>query len=111
MKVIDVGTENERIVTRCRIEGTFRGISFVYEDPEDSEGSQYIWTRDNDPSKYWWSEGNFACDCNRRRFLPENLQNQKDEECGDEIIIKIIIPIEGDNLPVLELDEDDFTLN
>ena len=99
------------IQVRCRIEGTYKGEEWVYEDPE-GYGSQYIHVEEDtgilDPYTFWWSHGNFSCDCNRYRFLPEKMQAQieDEEQCGKEIRIRRIIPLEGDNLPVLELNEE-----
>ena len=105
MKKVDIGTDFEKIICRIRITGQYLGVPFVYEDPEDYEGSQFIWTKDMDPSSYWWREGNMGCDCNRVRFLPENLRHHHGEKCGHEIKFIKIEPLEGDGLPILEFDE------
>lgn len=99
MKVID-----EKIV-QCRvvIEGEYNGEKFTYTDPEGSDGSQFIWLEDNDPSTYWWTEGNYACDCNRHEFLPPHLQEIHNGECGHEIKIFKVTPIEKE-LPELIID-------
>lgn len=102
MKLLDDG---KRIRCRVRIEGTFLGMPWFYEDPQDSDGSQVIWVEENDPSDFWWREGNMACDCNRYEFLPGNLQAIHSGDCGHEIMIDTIIPIEGERLPVLYLNE------
>jgi hypothetical protein len=102
MKVLEDG----RIQCRVRIPGEYKGERFVYEDKEGDDGSQYIWP-DGDASQYWWQDGNFSCDCNRWGFLPEHLKKVHDGKCGHEIILFRIIPIEGDNLPILELDYED----
>lgn len=98
MEVLDDG----RIVCRVRISGSYQGRPFTYTDPPESKGSQYIW-KDGDPSRYWWTEGNFGCDCNRSRFLPEDWNVP--ESCGEEILINKIEPIDHDG-PVLELNEE-----
>ncbi len=94
MKALDDG----RINCRVRITGTFQGKPFEYIDPEDSDGSQYIWP-DGDPSTYWWAEGNFSCDCNRWDFVGD-----EEMECGETICIDQIEPIDYDG-PILFLDE------
>lgn len=98
MKVLEDG----RVNCRVQIIGRFNGELFTYTDPED-QMSQYIWP-DGDPSTFWWEEGNMACDCNRRRFLPEHLKAQVKEECGRRIDIISITPLE-DNLPILVLEQ------
>jgi hypothetical protein len=87
-----------RVNCRVRITGTFQGEPFEYVDPEGHDGSQYIWP-DGDPSTYWWSEGNFSCDCNRAEFV-----GVEHMECGETICIDRIEPIDFDG-PVLELNE------
>lgn len=83
MKVLEDGS----IQCRARITGTYQGMPFVYEDPEGDEGSQY-YDAEGDPSTYWWAEGNFSCDCNRSQFVGVDL------DCGDEIFIDTIAPID-----------------
>lgn len=100
------GDGNVRIQCRVRIEGEYDGIPFVYEDPLESEGSQFFWIDgETDPSTYWWTEGNMACDCNRIGFMPAELQKLHPGGCGEAIHLRKIIPLEGENLPVLNLDE------
>jgi hypothetical protein len=92
---------------RCRIVGTVKGRPFEFIDPDDSSGSQFIWGNGDDPpdlSLHWWSEGNMACDCNRRTFLPDELKQLVPDECGDLICIDRIEPlVEG--WPSLVLNE------
>lgn len=107
MKILDNG---QRVQCRVMIIGSYRGETFVYEDPKESDGSQYIWKESNDPSEFWWSEGNMACDCNRIEFMPEHLQKQHSGECGHEIKIQSITPVEGVDLPTLQLNEGEETL-
>jgi len=111
MRVLDDG----RINCKVRIEGSYKGENFIYEDEDDQFGSQYIWPaencdgddeqeiNDNRASRYWWEEGNLGCDCNRCRFLPPHMEHSGD--CGHTITINKIIPIEGDNLPILILND------
>jgi hypothetical protein len=104
VKIID----DNRVIVRARIEGSFKGIPFIYEDPADSDGSQYIWldgeTDSEKCSGYWLREGNMARDCNRRNYLPNNLKEDLDEpDCGHQIKIHKIIPLEG-NYPTLLVD-------
>ena len=90
-----------RIQCRCRIVGSYRGHPFEFVDAEDSDGSQFI-QADGDPSTWWWTEGNFGCDCNRSTFLPYAWGVPDD--CGHEIKIDRIEPIDYPG-PVLELNE------
>jgi len=94
MKVLDDG----RVNCRVKITGTFHNQEFEYIDPEDAEGSQYIWP-DGDPSTSWWTDGNFSCDCNRARFVGLDYM-----PCGETINIDVIEPIDFDG-PILELNE------
>jgi len=100
MKIID----KDRVQIRVRIEGSYKGKPFVYEDPIDEDGSQFIWLNgENDDEKcsaYWWREGNMSCDCNRCVFVGMPLGELK---CGNEITIDKIIPLEG-NYPTLIVD-------
>lgn len=98
MKVLEDG----RIQCRVRITGTYKGQPFEYVDPEGEDGSQFI-QPDGDPSTYWWSEGNFGCDCNRYYLLPEEW-GVTDENCGHMIKIDMIQPIDYDG-PTLHLQE------
>lgn len=102
MKVLKDG----RIQVRVKITGTFEGKPWEYTDPTDDEGSQYIWPN-GDPSTYWWSEGNMACDCNRRHYAHpgKDLAADADNPCGDTISIDRIEPVEGEDLPTLVLNE------
>lgn len=108
MKLLDDG----RIQVRVRITGTFRGERWEYVDPDDRDGSQFIWPKDkcwsDDEivSRYWWYDGNMSCDCNRWKFLPSHLQELCPEEnCGEEICIDRIEPVEGDTSLVLVLND------
>ncbi len=91
MVILDDG----RIQCRVKITGTFRGKPFEYIDPEDSGGSQYIWP-DGDPSTFWWTDGNYSCDCNRWRFA-----GVEELDCGEEICIDKIEPIDYDAEPLV----------
>lgn len=101
MKRIDTN----RVQVRCRIEGSYNGKPWIYEDSIDSDGSQFIWenaeTDDEKCSGYWWREGNMACDCNRHTFFTNKEMNFG--ECGHQIKIHKIIPLEGD-YPTLLVD-------
>lgn len=35
------------------------------------------------PSEFIWSDGNYACDCNRRIFFERAAGNEVEGECGD----------------------------
>jgi hypothetical protein len=89
---------------RARITGAYKGVLFVFEDPEHLY-SNYFWKGENDPSEFWWSDGNMACDCNRSRFLPEGLFRDIRDKCGEDIQIEYIEPIEDKAIPVLFLNE------
>lgn len=99
----------DRICIRVRIEGVFKGVKFIYEDPINAiEGSQYIWVNEEDEDKknssYWWREGNMGCDCNRYQYLPKHMKELTEQKCGHEITINRIIPLEGENLTTLYVD-------
>lgn len=99
----DIVLEDGVINCQVRIEGTYKGVSFVYTD-EGEDRSQFIWPEDEDGnvnlSEFWWSEGNYGCDCNRCSFLPGNVKL----DCGHEIRIDKIIPLDP-RLPELNLFE------
>lgn len=101
---------NESIPYRIRIEGSYKGTPWVYEDPPGTKSSFY-WPEDNDPSDFWWRDGNMSCDCNRTRFLPANITKDWTEDnftqCGGDILIKRIIPIDDSTIPILELNEEE----
>lgn len=101
MKKID----NNRVQCRVVIKGEYNGEAFTYTDPEDSDGSQFIWLEDNDPSSYWWNNGNMGCDCNRISFMPKHLQDLHGGECGHTIKLFSVTPIE-EGLPELIIDND-----
>lgn len=48
----------------------------------------------DDLSEFWWSEGNFACDCNRGDCFHRALTSEDtDEECGDDRYqVRITLP-------------------
>lgn len=88
---------NGIINCRVTITGTYKGKTFTYIDAEGEPGSQFIHAG-NDPSTFWWSEGNFACDCNRGQFVGLDLP------CGDAVLIDSIVPLDP-SLPSLFLNE------
>ena len=48
---------------------------------------------------YIYTEGNFSCDCNRRLFLADAAQVERDDEndeCGEEIKLKKLTAIRPD---------------
>lgn len=92
---------------RVRINGTFRGVPWQYEDHPDDKGSQFVYMgSEQEVSEYWWSDGNFSCDCNRERFLPDELRKLYSGGCGDQIHIDRIVPLDP-KFPTLVLGEDD----
>lgn len=107
----DVRLPDGRIDCRARIEGTYKGQPFVFEDPP-GETSQFI-SPSGDPATWWWTEGNMGCDCNRLRFLgatPETYPELFDaetgeEQCGETIMLHRITPLDP-RLPILDLDLD-----
>ena len=71
------------------------GVVRVYHENEAwEEGSDYL-----------WSEGNFACDCNRSLFFARAVGDEGDEgrECGD---AAFVIRIKDDDGKVVYQDED-----
>lgn len=113
--------EDGRIQCRVEIKGEHDGRNFTYIDPIESDGSQFIWPRDNEDgwlgeqetldkmaSRFWWEDGNMSCDCNRWSFLPDDMKQNHNRDCGHSIKIFSITPIEGDNLPVLILNTAPF---
>jgi hypothetical protein len=94
MKILDDG----RVRCRVKITGTFKGKPFEYIDPENTDGSQF-YHQDGDPSTFWWTYGNYACDCNRAQFV-----GLAGLECGGTINIDKIEPIDHDG-ETLELNE------
>lgn len=47
----------------------------------------------DDPSLYWWEDGNGSCDCNRGREFYRSNGIEADPKCGHEsFLIKIINP-------------------
>lgn len=87
-----------RICCRARVQGVYRGKPFDYTEPEGEDGSYYL-LPDGDPSTFWWADGNMSCDCNRGRFVGENI-----EECGEDILIDTVSPVEFEG-PILRLNE------
>ncbi len=50
-----------------------------------------------DGQVFMWTEGNFSCDCNLRGFIADAYHyEQKDHECGDELIISRMTLIRPD---------------
>lgn len=101
---------------RVKITGTYRGQSWEYIDSPDGEGSAFVYAPGeyfgNEewlPGDYWFSEGNFSCDCNRGRFVFGDKYDCDNAQCGREINIDRIEPIEqpipGVVLPPIVLDE------
>jgi hypothetical protein len=118
-KTLDDG----RIHCRVMIRGSYKDKPFFYVDPPGVDGSQFVHPDSDDEdvrvSKYWWSDHNMSCDCNRARFLgatpethPELFESYVDEDgdrikkCGKEIRIHSVIPLDY-RLPELWLDEPD----
>lgn len=96
--------EDGRVIVRCKIDGEFDGQSFTYEDPYNSDGSQYIWPN-GDPSDYWWRSGNMACDCNLYAFLPEEMKKKHDGDCSHRILIRKITPLEGNLNDIYDIND------
>ena len=98
---------------RIKIVGSFDGTGFTYEDkPGMANG---FWHPEfNDPSSYWWKEGNMACDCSRFRFLPDDMKSRLTPEemttCGCRIIIKTISSVDNPDIPTMELNEQEDIL-
>lgn len=81
------------------------GENWVYEDDKNSNGNYTYWVKEKEANQYIWADGNNSCDCNRYRFLPLHLQEKHSSECGTDIFIDKIIPLEGEGLPTMELNE------
>lgn len=61
----------------------------------------------HDSSEFWWSEGNFACDCNRADCFHRALSGEEvDEECGHERY-RVRITLPDGSVPYDELAGDD----
>mgnify|MGYP007031192178 CR=1 FL=1 len=57
-----------------------KGYSFI------DDHSAYTYDGADEPSPYWWEEGNGDCDCNRSLFIREHCDKEFPEmECGDTI--------------------------
>lgn len=57
------------------------------------------WDLDYPGADFIWSEGNFACDCNRALFFEEAIGNDDpDRECGSEAYTVRIVAPNGDVL-------------
>ena len=45
---------------------------------------------------YWWTEGNFGCDCNRERIFQRaaNEEESENPECGETryVVERVILP-------------------
>jgi len=53
----------------------------------------------NDGSKFWWSEGNFACDCNRAGVFSADLHNYENCNIGkNRFIVHKAILENGDEI-------------
>lgn len=95
---VDAGKQSERIVAKVKVTGEYQGVSF------EAESTNYYWVNENnEPSRFWWDEGNMSCDCNRVAFLPEAIREKHPGDCGHTITVFRIIPLEGDNLPIIDL--------
>jgi hypothetical protein len=91
---------------RMRIEGTYKGVAWVYEDA-DNKKSGVFWPDDDGTNYYYWEDGNYSCDCNRSQYLPSELKLQFGitNKCGGAILIDRIIPMDDKSIPTLELNE------
>ncbi len=83
---------------RAKFTGTYNGKSFEYTDPEGEEGSIYL----SEFTEFYWSEGNFSCDCNRAYLVGE-----EDLPCGETIQIQRIEPVVPGEFEAIELGECD----
>lgn len=104
---------------RVKIIGTYKGKFWEYIDPPNRAGTafafapgEYFDNEDWEPSEFWFSQGNFSCDCNRSRLLPADMQKDFDPDnimCTETIMIDRIEPIEqpiaGFAIPPIVLNE------
>ena len=60
----------------------FDGKDYTFID----DHSDFDYEGADEPSPYWWEEGNGACDCNRSLFIKRECDGKFPEmECGDSI--------------------------
>jgi len=87
-----------RVRVMCRITGSYKGEHWEYVDTEYA--SLYVWPEGTEDrlGRFWWTEGNGSCDCNRGQFIGKELP------CGYEVMIDRIVPLDS-YYPALELNE------
>jgi len=65
-----------------KIKLKYKGNTYEFID----DHSKFTFEMSDEPSEYWWKEGNGACDCNRSLFIKRYCDNNFPEmECGDDI--------------------------
>jgi len=65
---------------------------------------EFDWFKENGDDYFWWTEGNFGCDCNRHNeFRRANGESWQDIECSSHLytVIEAILP-DGTRIPIDE---------
>lgn len=60
-------------------------MSYLVHITDTQTGEQRVRTMDLDwidGSAYWWSDGNFGCDCNRADVFEDNANECVERPCG-----------------------------
>lgn len=77
--------EIERMLVRrllIKVVLRYEGTDYIFID----DHSSFNYDGADEPSSFWWEEGNGACDCNRSLFIQRHCyENFKEMPCGDEI--------------------------
>lgn len=89
----------ENVSINVHIRRNADGATRIYPFPEhgwDTDGSNFI-----------WSEGNYACDCNRASFFARSIgEEDPDRSCGDKAFSIAIFDMGGKML----YEDDDWKL-
>lgn len=78
---------------------------------ENSTGEVRIYTMEGsweDHSLFFWSEGNFSCDCNRRDSFMRaaGVEPDDDSPCGDEAYSALYAELEDGTRVAIDEDEE-----
>lgn len=59
----------------------------------------YLTPSENPDSIWIWTDGNYACDCNKRVFMARagalGYSDDEDTDCGDTIVLEKIVADDG----------------